>query len=103
MAFNEEEIALAGQAGYFEAAGRYAANLLGLLQDLSEHGDPTAERAVLGAIAAPAVVLYGSQTKLFFAAGARQLAQEVPNGRASRRPSSRPDPADTSSAPRCMV
>lgn len=78
--FNEEEIALADQAGYFEAAGGYTANLLGLLQDLDEHGDPTAGRSVLGAIAAPVAVLYGSHTKPFLAASARHVADVVRNG-----------------------
>ena len=79
--FNDEEIAVAEEAGYFEAAGRYVPNVLDALRQLKEHGDPTADSAVLGVIRAPAVVLYGSGTKPFFAASARHVADHVPDGR----------------------
>ena len=79
--FNDEEVAVAEEAGYFEAAGRYVPNVLDTLQQLKEHGDPTAGPAVLGAIRAPVVVLYGSQTKPFLAASARHVASHVPDGR----------------------
>ena len=84
--FNDEEIAVAEEAGYFEAAGRYVPNVLDTLRQLKEHGDPTADPAVLGAIRAPVVVLYGSDTKPFFAASARHVADHVPDGRVHEIP-----------------
>ena len=58
--FNDEEIAVAENAGYFEAAGRYVPNLLNLLQQGKEHEGPTPDDpAVLGAISVPVVVLHG--------------------------------------------
>jgi pimeloyl-ACP methyl ester carboxylesterase len=79
--FNDQDIAVAEDAGYFKAAGRYVPNLLNLLQQLVEHGDPTTDPAVLGAISAPVMVLHGSDTKPFFATSARHVADHVPNGR----------------------
>lgn len=79
--FNDEEIAVAEDAGYVEAAGRYVPNLLNLLQQVMEHGDPAADPAVLGAISAPVAVLLGSDTKPFFTASARHVADHVPNAR----------------------
>ncbi len=79
--FNDEEIAMTEDAGYFKAAGRYVPNLLNLLQQLVEHGDPTTDPAVLGAISAPVMVLHGSDTKPFFATSARHVADHVLNAR----------------------
>ena len=79
--FNDQDTAVAEDAGYFEAAGRYVPNLLKLLQQLVEHGDPTTDPAMLGAVSAPVMVLYGSDTKPFFATSARHVADHVPNGR----------------------
>ncbi len=84
--FTDEEITVAEDAGYFEAAGRYVPNLLGLLQQLMEHGDPTGVPAVLGAISAPVLVLHGSTTKPFFTASARHVADQVPNARIQEIP-----------------
>ncbi len=77
--FNDNEIAVAEDAGYFEAAGRYVTNLLNLLQQAMEHADPAADPAVLGAISAPIRVLLGSDTKPFFTASARHVTDHVPN------------------------
>ena len=64
LPFNDEEIAVAEDAGYFEAAGRYVPNLLNLLQQPMEYEGPTPDDpAVLGAISAPVLVLLGSDTK----------------------------------------
>ncbi|MDF2742074.1 MAG: carC [Actinomycetia bacterium] len=79
--FYDEEIAVAEDAGYVEAAGRYVPNLLNLLQQVMEHGDPAADPAVLGAISAPVAVLLGSDTKPFFTASARHVVDHVPNAR----------------------
>ena len=85
--FNDEEIAMAEDAGYFEAAGRYVPNLLNLLQQWAEYDGPTPDDpAVLGAISAPVLVLHGADTKPFFVASARYVADRVPNGRVHEIP-----------------
>jgi pimeloyl-ACP methyl ester carboxylesterase len=83
---NDKEVAVADDAGYFEATGRYVPNLLNLLQQAVEHGDPTGDPAVLGAISAPVLVLHGSDTKPFFTASARHVADHVPNARVHEIP-----------------
>lgn len=83
--FHDWEIAVAEDAGYFEAAGRYTPNLLNLLQQLMESEDPIGD-AVLGAISAPVLVLLGSDTKLLFTASARHVADHVPNARVHEIP-----------------
>jgi pimeloyl-ACP methyl ester carboxylesterase len=79
--FNDEEIAVAADAGYFEAAGRYVPNLLNLLQQAMGSEDPFADPAMLGAIQAPVAVLLGSDTKPFFTTSARYVTDHVPNAR----------------------
>ena len=79
--FNDEEIAVADDAGYFEAASRYVPKLLNLLQQAMESEDPAADPAVLGAICAPVMVLLGSDTKPFFITSAKYVADHVPNAR----------------------
>ena len=79
--FNDEEIAVADDAGYFEAASRYVPKLLNLLQQAMESDDPAADPAVLGAISAPVMVLLGSDTKPFFITSAKYVADHVPNAR----------------------
>ena len=96
--FNDEEIAMAEDAGYFEAAGRYVPNLLNLLQQAMESEGPTADDpAVLGAISAPVVVLLGSDTKPFFtdqrAARGRPRPQRTGAGDPRRRARRPPDPS----------
>jgi pimeloyl-ACP methyl ester carboxylesterase len=84
--FYDEEIAVAEDAGYVEAAGRYVPNLLNLLQQAMESEDPAADPAVLGAISAPVAVLLGSDTKPFFTASAQYVADHVPNARVHEIP-----------------
>jgi pimeloyl-ACP methyl ester carboxylesterase len=84
--FNDEEIAVAEDAGYFEAAGRYVPKLLNLLQQAMESEDPTADPVVLGAIQAPVAVLLGSKTKPFFVTSAKYVADHVPNVRVQEIP-----------------
>ena len=80
--FNDEDIAVAEDAGYFQAAGRYVPNLINLFQQQMEHGGPTPDDpAVLGAISAPVLVLYGSDTKPYTTAAKRHVAGHVPNAR----------------------
>ena len=85
--FNDEEIAMAEDAGYFEAAGRYVPNLLNLLQQWGEYEGPTPDDpAVLGAISAPVLVLHGADTKPFLTTSARYVADHVPNARVHKIP-----------------
>jgi pimeloyl-ACP methyl ester carboxylesterase len=84
--FNDEEIAVAADAGYFEAAGRYVPNLLNLLQQAMGSEDPFADPAMLGAIQAPVVVLLGSDTKPFFTTSARYVTDHVPHARVHEVP-----------------
>jgi pimeloyl-ACP methyl ester carboxylesterase len=80
--FNDEEIAMSEDAGYFEAAGRYVPNLLNLLQQWGEHEGPAPDDpAALGAISAPVLVLHGADTRPFLTASARYVADHVPNSR----------------------
>lgn len=80
--FNDEEIAVAEQSGYFEAAGRYVPNLLSLLQQSMGYEGPTADDpAVLGAISTPVAVLHGSHTRPFLIASAQYVAEHIPDAR----------------------
>src|SRR6266508_2340471 len=71
-----------------KAAARYVPNLLNLLQQGMEDGDAAAveDPAVLGTISAPVMVLLGSDTKPFFIASARYVAEHVPNARVHEIP-----------------
>ena len=85
--FNDEEIAMAEDAGYFEAAGRYVPNLLNLSPAMGEYEGPTPDDpAVLGAISAPVLVLHGADTTPFLTASARYVADRVPNARVHEIP-----------------
>jgi len=76
--FNEEEIALADDAGYFEASGRYVPNLLNVFQQLREYQGPTVDDpSVLAAISTPVLVLHGTDTKPFWVRSARHVAEHV--------------------------
>ncbi|MEO3891516.1 alpha/beta hydrolase [Nonomuraea sp. B5E05] len=85
--FNDEEIAAAENAGYFEATSRYVMHLLNLLPQVMAYEGPTAEDpAVLNAISARVLVLYGSDTLPFYQAGARHVAVHVPDARVREVP-----------------
>lgn len=81
--FTDEEIAVAEDAGYFEAAGRYVPNLLNLFTQMMAEDEAPAvdDPAVLGTISAPVMVLHGSNTKPFFVTSARHVVDHVPNAR----------------------
>ena len=81
--FNDEELTVADDAGYFEAAGRYAPALLSFVQqNPPAEGDPAALRA----ISAPVLVLHGSDTTPFFTTSARHVADHVPNAQMQQVP-----------------
>ena len=87
--FNEDEIAVAEDAGYFEASGRYVPNLLSVFQQLREHQGPTVDDpSVLGAISIPVLVLHGTDTKPFWVHSARHVAEHVPNSTVKQIPDS---------------
>lgn len=78
--FNDEDIAVAEDAGYFEAAGRYVPNLLSIFQQLMEYQGPMPDDpAVLAEISAPVLLPHGSETRPFFATSVRHVADHVPD------------------------
>lgn len=80
--FNDEEIAVADEVGYFQATGRYIPTLLHQLrQTMHSEGPGPDDPAVLGAISAPVLVLHGSQTRPYLTRGSRYVADHVPNAR----------------------
>jgi len=80
--FTDADIAVAEDAGYFEAAGRYAPNTLNFFWQLREYEGPTPDDpAVLGAISARVLVLLGSDTKPYAIRSAQHVADHVPNAR----------------------
>jgi len=86
--FNDEEISAAENSGYFEAAGRYVPNLLNVFQQLMEYeGLRADDPAVLGAISAPVLVVYGGDTKPFWIRSAQHVANNVPSARTKEIPS----------------
>ena len=96
--FNDEEIGMAEDAGYFGPAGRYVPNLLNLLQQWGEYQGPTPDDpAVLGAISIPMLVLHGADTTPFLTASARHVGDERPQrasaGDLRRRTRGPPDPS----------
>lgn len=83
----DEDIAVAEDAGYFEATGRYVPNLLNVQQQAMKYEGPTPDDpAVLGAISVPVLVLLGSHTKPYDLAAARHVADHVPNARIQELP-----------------
>lgn len=78
--FNHQELTVADETGYFDAIGHYVPTLLNQLSQTRESPGPVPDDpAVLGAISAPVLVLHGSDTKPLFAAGARHVADHVPD------------------------
>lgn len=85
--FNDQDIAVAEDAGYFEAVGPYVPNLLNVQQQAMAYDGPTPdEPAVLGAITAAVLVLHGSDAKPHDLAAARHVATHVPNARIQEIP-----------------
>jgi pimeloyl-ACP methyl ester carboxylesterase len=78
--FNEKEVTVADEAGYFAATARYVPTLLNQLsQTMQAEGPGPDDPAMLRAISAPLLVLHGTETKRVFATGARHVADHVPN------------------------
>jgi pimeloyl-ACP methyl ester carboxylesterase len=76
--FSAEEVAELEDAGYLDAAARYVPKMLDLFRQSMEYEGPTEEDpAVLAAISVPVLVVHGSDTKRWFIASARYLADHV--------------------------
>jgi pimeloyl-ACP methyl ester carboxylesterase len=85
--FAEDEIAVADEAGYIEAAGRYIPSLLDFFQQTTESEGPEVdEAAVLAAISVPVLALKGSDTRPFFADSVRYVADHAPDARVHEIP-----------------
>ena len=85
--FTDEDIAAAEDSGYFDAAGRYAPNMVNFFQQLMEYEGPMPDDpAVLGAISAPVLVLLGSDTKPYATRSARHVADHVASARVHEIP-----------------
>ena len=81
LPFNDEELAVAEDAGYLEATARYVPSLLALLQQWMEHQGPTIDDpAVLAAITAQVLVLPVDSSP-FHRTSALHVAGRVPNAR----------------------
>lgn len=77
--FSDDEIARVDDGGYFDAAGRYVPNLLGVFRQLAQWDGPTADDpGVLGTISVPVLALHGHDTKPFWVRGAHHVADHVP-------------------------
>src|SRR5687768_9231126 len=78
--FTDEDVAVAEDAGYFEATGRYVPNALGFFrQQVAYEGPTDDDPAVLGAISVPVLVVRGSHTRAYAIRSARHVADHVPN------------------------
>ena len=85
--FNEDDLAVAENAGYLEVAGRYVLTLLSTIQQQPEYRGPTPDDpAVLGAITTPVLVLQGSDTEPFLTRHVQHVADHVPNARTQQIP-----------------
>ena len=86
--FTDQEVAVAGDAGYFESAARYVPNLLNLFQQMLAEDEAAVvdDPVALGTISAPVLVLLGSDTKPLFTTSARHVADHVPNARIHQIP-----------------
>ncbi len=80
--FTPDDLAAADDAGYFEAAGRYAPHVLRVFQQVGDYNGPMPEDpVVLGAIDAPVLVMHGSETRPFFTMSAQHVVSNVPDAR----------------------
>ncbi len=86
-AFTDADLAGADTDGYAEASARYAPHLLDMLQQaMAERNTAVQDPAALGAIAAPTMVLRGSETNPFMVRCAQYVVDHVPNARMQEIP-----------------
>lgn len=80
--FTDEDIAVAEDAGYFEASARYVQSMVGFFQQQMEYeGPPGDDLSVLHAVSAPTLVLHGSDTTPFGAFSVSYIAENIPTAR----------------------
>lgn len=85
--FNDDDIAVADDAGYFEASGRYVQPMVNFFQQQMEYEGPMPDDpAVLSSISAPMLVLHGSNTTPFGTFSAQYVAEHAPNARVHEIP-----------------
>ena len=85
--FNDEDIAVADDLGYFKASGRYVQTMANFFQQQMVYEGPKPDDpAVLSVISAPMLVLHGSNTTPFGIFSARHVADHVPNARVHEIP-----------------
>lgn len=85
--FNDDDIAVADETGYFEASGRYAQTMVGFFQQQMAYTGPRPDDpAVLSTISAPMLVLHGSDTTPFGTFSAGHVADHVANARVQEIP-----------------
>lgn len=85
--FTDDDIALAEDAGYFEATARYVPHMVELFKQFAQYdGLMPDDPGVLGAVSAPVLVLHGSDTKPFMTASVRYVSDHVPNARIEEIP-----------------
>jgi pimeloyl-ACP methyl ester carboxylesterase len=85
--FNDMEVAALESAGYLESVGRYVPVLLNDVQQaMQPEGPDPAGPPILDRISVPMLVLHGPDTRSFFTAAARHVANHVPNARIQQIP-----------------
>lgn len=85
--FSDNDIAVADDAGYFEASGRYVQTMGSFFhQQMAYEGPMPDDPAVLSAISAPTLVLHGQDTTAFGTFSARHVADHVPHARVQAIP-----------------
>lgn len=85
--FSDDDIAVADDAGYFEASGRYVQTMGSFFQQqMAYEGPMPDDPAVLSAISAPVLVLHGSDTTAFGTFSARHVADQDPHARVQAIP-----------------
>lgn len=76
--FEPEEMTVAEDAGYLEAAARYAPHMASFFQQQAEHrGAMADDPAVLGAISAPVLVVVGADARPLFSSSARHMTDHI--------------------------
>lgn len=80
--FDEKDIVVAEETGYFKDSARYVPEMLSFFQHLKkDDGPPPDDPTVLGTISVPTLVLYGSETAAFGEFSARHVSEQVATAR----------------------
>ncbi len=85
--FTANEIAAAEQTGYVEAVSRYAPDLQSFLEQATAPDTPGIDEAqVLRGVSVPVLSIMGADTRDFFAASTRLVAEHAPEARVHEMP-----------------